>query len=97
MSTIQTLKPLVRKAPVARASRVEVELVTHDRQLQLTVIDDGAGFETGSLSEGEGLGVAGMKERANLVGGDLEVRSTPGEGTCIRLGVAFPHEPGEMT
>ncbi len=88
---------LTNVARHARASRAEVELVTHDGQLQLTVVDDGDGFETENLSESEGLGVAGMKERANLVGGDLEVRAAPGEGTRIRLRVSFPDEPGEMT
>ncbi len=88
---------LTNVARHARANRAEVELVAHDRQLQLTVVDDGAGFETENLSESDGLGVAGMKERANLVGGDLEVRAAPGEGTRIRLRVTFPDEPGEMT
>ncbi len=88
---------LTNVARHARANRTEVELVAHDRQLQLTVVDDGSGFATENLSESDGLGVAGMKERANLVGGDLEVRAAPGEGTRIRLRVTFPDEPGEMT
>ena len=88
---------LTNVARHARANRAEVELIIHDHQLQLTVRDDGAGFEAGRLAESEGLGVAGMKERANLVGGQLEVRSAPGEGTRIRLRVSFPEQSGEMT
>ncbi|MDJ0856492.1 MAG: PAS domain S-box protein [Desulfobacterales bacterium] len=88
---------LTNVARHARATRAEVELVIRDRQLLLSVKDDGKGFEAESLSESEGLGVAGMKERANLVAGKLDVRSTPGEGTRIRFRVSFPKDPGELT
>ncbi|MBL0715866.1 MAG: hypothetical protein JJV98_19440, partial [Desulfosarcina sp.] len=53
---------------------------------------DGAGFVAEGLSESEGLGVAGMKERANLVNGRLEVVSAPGKGTRIRFTVNMPEE-----
>ena len=88
---------LTNVARHAQAARADVVLITDDRQLQLTVTDDGRGFDTGRLSEAEGLGVAGMKERANLVGGELEVRAVPGEGTRIRFRVNFPAEPGGAT
>lgn len=51
--------------------------------MKLTVNDDGRGFRTLELSESEGLGVAGMRERASLVGGVLEVRSQPEKGTQV--------------
>ncbi len=88
---------LTNVARHARANRAEVELAARDRALRLTVKDDGAGFEPGRLSESEGLGVAGMKERANLVGGELDVRSTPGKGTRVRFHVMFADQPGRMT
>jgi signal transduction histidine kinase len=84
---------LTNVARHAQATRADVALITRDRQLQLTVADDGRGFDTGRLSEFEGLGVAGMQERANLLGGKLEVRAAPGEGTRIRFRVNFLHEP----
>ncbi len=85
---------LTNVARHARATRAEVELVGQDRQLRLTVSDDGAGFDPGRLSESDGLGVAGMKERANLVGGELDVRSAPGKGTRVRFQVMSDNQLG---
>ncbi|MBL7179754.1 MAG: PAS domain S-box protein [Desulfobacterales bacterium] len=59
--------------------RVEVE----GGMLTLTVVDTGCGFETHKIADGECLGMAGMRERASLVGGNLEVRSQSGKGTCV--------------
>ncbi len=70
-----------------RASKVEVTLKATDHLLVLRVRDDGRGFDVDALTASEGLGVAGMKERANLVGGRLRVHSAPGRGTDIRLEV----------
>jgi two-component system, NarL family, sensor histidine kinase UhpB len=54
----------------------------------LTVTDDGRGF---AFDESEGgLGIAGMRERALLIGGELTIESRPGRGTAVRLTV-----PGE--
>ena len=56
----------------------------------MTVRDNGRGFDIGAVSESEGIGLAGMKERANLVGGRLRVHSSPGEGTEVRLEIPLP-------
>lgn len=71
----------------ASASRADVVLKAQDSALILTVTDNGRGFDTSALAEVKGLGVAGMRERASLVGGILEVESMTGEGTrvCFRL------------
>jgi signal transduction histidine kinase len=53
------------------------------------VKDDGGGFDTRHLSEFDGLGIAGMRERAMLVGGSLEVHSKPGRGTEVHFEVPF--------
>ena len=51
--------------------------------VELEVTDDGRGF---AFDEAErGLGIAGMRERALLVGGELTIESRPGEGTSVRL------------
>ncbi|HEY4778566.1 MAG TPA: sensor histidine kinase [Solirubrobacterales bacterium] len=56
--------------------------------VELTVADDGRGF---AFDESEGgLGIAGMRERALLIGGELTIESRPGRGTTVRLTV-----PGE--
>ena len=52
-------------------------------QLRVRIADDGCGF-TGPGREG-GLGLTGMRERARLAGGWLDVRSVPGQGTTVEL------------
>ena len=78
-----TQEALTNVARHASAYRVEVVLKTNNGLLTLAVVDDGQGFESQQLSESEGLGVAGMRERATLVGGALEVHSKPEEGTRV--------------
>ncbi len=71
------------------ASRVDVQLgQREDGGVALEVTDDGRGF---AFDEAEGgLGIAGMRERALLIGGELTIESRPGRGTTVRLTV-----PGE--
>jgi len=73
----------------ARAQHVWIELSQTDRALELAVRDDGAGFDVTrtldrAASRGH-LGLLGMKERVQILGGDLEVHSEPGHGTRIRI------------
>jgi PAS domain S-box-containing protein len=82
--TQEALTNVVRHA---FASRVDVVLGTCDNALMLTVTDNGSGFNSLSLPESEGLGVAGMRERAGLIGGTLEVHSQPHKGTRVLLRV----------
>jgi two-component system sensor histidine kinase UhpB len=68
------------------AGRVEARLTRPDSGgVRLEVADDGRGF---AFDESEsGLGIAGMRERALLVGGELTIESRPGRGTTVRLSV----------
>jgi len=68
----------------AGAMAVEMELSANGHGAELRVRDDGAGFDPGDVAGG-GLGLKGMAERARLVGGELDVRSTPGGGTTVTL------------
>jgi signal transduction histidine kinase len=61
--------------------RVRVEVSENGRTLRVRVADEGRGFDPGQHSAGFGL--AGMRERVELAGGSLELRSAPGEGTTI--------------
>jgi two-component system sensor histidine kinase UhpB len=63
--------------------RVVVRLGGRGGSLELVVADDGGGFDP--RNNGSGLGIAGMRERALLCGGSLEVASTPGAGTRVTL------------
>jgi two-component system sensor histidine kinase UhpB len=68
----------------AGATSVEVELSSNGHGVELTVTDDGEGFELAEARP-EGIGLKGMAERARLLGGELDVRSSPGAGTSVSL------------
>jgi len=70
----------------ANAQHVEVSLAVAGHGAELRVRDDGVGFDPVSRN-GNGLGLEGMAERARLVGGELDVRSSPGSGTELTLRV----------
>ncbi|HTY87365.1 MAG TPA: histidine kinase, partial [Candidatus Acidoferrum sp.] len=74
----------------AQARKIEVEIRYDERELRLRVRDDGKGIDSKILS-GEGrdghFGLRGMRERAKLVGGQLEVWSDAGEGTEVELSI----------
>jgi signal transduction histidine kinase len=67
----------------AEAKHATVNLKTDGVNLVLSITDDGIGFNPDELLESEGLGVAGMRERAALLGGNLEVSSWEGMGVCV--------------
>ncbi|MDR3570077.1 MAG: PAS domain S-box protein [Syntrophobacteraceae bacterium] len=71
---------LTNVARHALATRVDVAIKRQGRHLVLTVVDNGVGFEVGKIDGAEALGIAGMRERANLAGGSLDIRSRPGKG-----------------
>jgi signal transduction histidine kinase len=85
---------LTNVARHASANRVEVVLKTRNGLLTLVVTDDGQGFESQHLSDSEGLGVAGMRERATLVGGALKVHSEPKKGTRVYFKVPVDGQLG---
>ncbi|MDH3995715.1 MAG: PAS domain S-box protein [Desulfobulbaceae bacterium] len=80
-------------ARYAEATRVSVVLKTDKNILSLSVRDDGKGFDTSRLAEFEGVGIAGMRERAVLAGGNLEVMSEKGEGCHVLFNVPISQEP----
>ncbi len=79
---------LTNVARHAAARVVEVQLGVRGDLLQLSVRDDGSGFDTREVlqraAEGRSLGLLGMKERVSLARGELEIDSAPGRGTAIR-------------
>jgi PAS domain S-box-containing protein len=76
------------------ATRVDVSLTAEDGLLSLSVADNGRGFDTKNLLDSRGLGVAGMRERAALIGGTLEIHSRPGKGTWVVLHVPIGRASG---
>jgi PAS domain S-box-containing protein len=68
-----------------RAARVEIVIERRDEHVLVTVTDDGSGFEPMRVDAGEsGLGLLGMRERAAMLEGHLEVETAPGAGTRVR-------------
>jgi signal transduction histidine kinase len=83
----------------AGASSVEVTLSVVGDRLQLRITDDGEGFDqrAGDAAAVEGsLGLPGMLERAELVGGTVQVRSRPGEGTTVVVSIPVERSGQEM-
>ena len=68
----------------AEATKVAVSIRAEAGHVQLEVIDDGGGFDVGAAAGSGGIGLQSMRERAQSIGGSLEVWSELGEGTCVR-------------
>jgi PAS domain S-box-containing protein len=77
-------------AKYSRARRVEVILERRGDSVSLVVEDDGIGFDSGAEAKGGGFGLVGMRERATLVGGSLEIESAPGRGTTVFVRIDVP-------
>jgi signal transduction histidine kinase len=69
----------------ANARRVRVSLKRTEGRLTLEISDDGSGFVPESVVSEDRFGLRGMQERAELIGGTLEVENRSGQGTAIRL------------
>jgi signal transduction histidine kinase len=85
---------LTNVARHASANRVEIHLKEYQGNLSLTTIDNGNGFNHSELSETEALGLAGMRERAVLVDGVLNIQSQPGSGTRVLFKVPIDGQKG---
>jgi len=78
---------ITNAARYAKASSVTVRLGHAAGYVTLEISDDGQGFDPQLLdpnqSRGQGLGLRGMQERANILGGELRLEAAPGKGTTI--------------
>jgi signal transduction histidine kinase len=81
----------------AEANLVEVNAEILPESLHLTIVDDGCGFDLEALNSSgkprSGLGLLGMRERAEPLGGKVTVSSQPGDGT--RIEVLLPAQPSK--
>ncbi len=78
----------------AKASIVNIRLEGREKDIEMTVTDDGQGFEApgkieGMVSAGR-LGLMGMHERAGLLNGTLQIKSSPGKGTELKVNIPWP-------
>jgi PAS domain S-box-containing protein len=78
----ETLTNIARHA---NATEVDVTLARSNGDLSLEVRDNGKGIADAKLSEGQSLGILGMRERALLLGGEFTISSAPGAGTTVKV------------
>jgi two-component system sensor histidine kinase UhpB len=86
----------------AEATYVEIDLdLARPDVVTARIEDDGQGFDSSLLEQstqpGRGVGLFGMLERANLVGGTLHIDSAPGEGTEVRITIPLSVDPPQHT
>ena len=79
---------LTNVAKHAQATHVDVILERRHDYVLLVVEDDGVGFDSAGSGGTEGFGLAGMQERASLVGATLEIESSPDGGTTVLVRMA---------
>ena len=84
---------LVNIGKHARASRVKVSIGREDGVLTVGVFDDGIGFSPEGRRKPDSFGLLGVRERTSLLGGELEIKSAPGQGT--RVAVRIPLSDSE--
>jgi signal transduction histidine kinase len=82
-----TQEAIANVARHANAKKLTVKLEYAKEKVVLTVQDDGVGFDVKKNIDADHYGLAGMQERARLVGGLLEIKSGPGAGTAVILTV----------
>jgi PAS domain S-box-containing protein len=81
---------LTNVAKHAQARQVKVAVVRTASEIRLSVTDDGLGFDTSAGRKPASLGLAGLRERAQLVQGAFSVRSEPGRGTTVEALIPVP-------
>jgi signal transduction histidine kinase len=75
----------------AKASNVGILLERVEGRVMVFIEDDGIGFAPDLVKERDRLGLVGMRERAEMLGGSLTIESTPGKGTSIVVEVPDGH------
>lgn len=69
------------------AVNVTVRLKKEEERLELTIEDDGVGFDLNSASEKSSNGLMGIRERVFILNGVQDIQSKPGEGTRLEIKV----------
>ncbi|HZC19470.1 MAG TPA: sensor histidine kinase, partial [Rubrobacteraceae bacterium] len=85
----------------ARTNRARITLARQGRKVRLEVRDEGRGFDpaaaSGNGGPGERVGLSGMRERVEMLGGALKITSKPGVGTSLVAEVPVPASEGRET
>jgi len=81
---------LTNVARHAKATRVEVVKQKLRDRLVLRIRDNGRGFDPADPSSSKSLGLLGMRERAAILGGQVNISSAPGKGTAVTAWIPLP-------
>ena len=73
----------------ADANKVKVTLEQKGQELILSIEDNGQGFEKENIATKDTLGILGMRERSQMMGGNYEIISIPGKGTTVIIAVPY--------
>ena len=76
----------------AGATEARVTLMRFGDEVAVTVEDNGSGIKAGSRVKGSGFGLAGIQERARMLGGTCTVDFRPGEGTVLMVRLVISDE-----
>lgn len=88
---------MINVAKYAQTEEVIVRLHDTGDLLELIVEDRGVGFDPENIQvQGTGLGLFGMRERADLIGGKVDLISVPGKGTTVRVTVPVQEEEASV-
>lgn len=71
----------------AKASRISMQLIRHDAELNIMIEDNGVGFDTNLLDNFEGIGLKGIQTRIEFLNGTVHFDSTIGRGTTVIIDV----------
>lgn len=80
----------------ARATRVEVEMRIDSQRLTMAIQDNGVGMYPGDRRKVRRFGLVGIEERVTILGGDLAIDSSPGQGTVVRLSIPTRRRPDPL-
>ena len=86
-----TQEALTNAVRYAGARLITIDISRADGKTLLMIRDDGCGFDMAAIRQ-EALGIAGMKERAHLVGGTFSIESSPGNGTVVSVAVSHTED-----
>jgi two-component system sensor histidine kinase UhpB len=80
---------LTNVARHSQATRVKASLHKHNGKLKFSVNDNGKGLSEEKLSDNRSLGLIGMRERVNFIGGEITIKGKKGKGTTIDITVPY--------
>lgn len=75
----------------AQASRVSLSASLEDAAIRIEIVDDGRGFDPGAARPGH-YGLAGMAEQAQMIGGNLTLATSPGQGARLAIRAPLVHQ-----